>query len=221
VTGGGPIETPLVGSEEPAAIGSLVNGSKTGFHVRLDQRHRPHAIQPRRNRLQMVIACHPVESIKDPQVERLAVASEGLFPLDIEVLFEVGKGQFPQGPVERLAKPETHEIGLPYRTPKPVTAIEGEQVLVVAVIGYELEDERGISKSPQRGRRKKSTVEAVGLTIPEDPKRTAVDLLNTVGNRIEKLLDPERAAETANECKFFRCELFVETSDCPHLPPQS
>jgi hypothetical protein len=147
----------------------------------------------------LVIACHPVDSIEDPQVEGPAVASQRLLTLDVEVLFEVREGQLPHCPVEGLPKAEAHKIGLSHCTPKPVTSIESQQVLVVTVIGYKLEDERRIPESPQGGGRKESAVKTVGLTVPEDTKRRAVDLLDTVGDRIKKLLDPERPVQTANQ----------------------
>jgi hypothetical protein len=165
----------------------------------------------------LVIAYHPVAPVEDPQVERLAIASQGLFPLDVEVLLEVGERQFPESSVQWLPKPEAHKIGLPYRAPKPVTSIESEQVLVIPVIGYELEDEGGIAEPPQGGRRKESPVEAVSLSVPEDTERTAVDLLDTVGNSIKKFLDPERAVQQVNQVELFPYQPLLEITHCPHL----
>jgi hypothetical protein len=53
-------------------------------------------------------------------------------------------------------------------------------VLVIPVIGYELEDEAWIAEPPQGGCRKESAVEAMRLTFPEDMERTAVDLSSTL-----------------------------------------
>lgn len=141
----------------------------------------------------------PVVFVESAEVERRGVAPQSLFAFHVVILLEVRQHQLAQGAKDRLAVAQAGEVGFGDCAPVVVAFVERQHVVVVAVGGEHVNDERRMAEPAQGGGGEGGAVEAVTDAVAQDPERATINVFGTVSQRIEEGLNFGRAGEAGEE----------------------
>ncbi|MPM61969.1 hypothetical protein SDC9_108833 [bioreactor metagenome] len=136
---------------------------------------------------EIVISIRPSAAVVPFQLQGAGIRPEGFLPKGVEIEIEIGHGQFPEVPVDRLPEPESGEVGLRHGPPAPSLPEDSDHVVVV-VPGFEVHHQGRVSELPEACRRKEGALETVGVLFSENPFRRFALLFRIVGNGVEKPL---------------------------------
>lgn len=175
-----------------------------------------------RNRPDVSFGGHPPHRVEAAKMDGAGIGAQRLFAFEIEVMLEVGDGQFAQGSVHGFAKTKAGVIGFCDCAPMTVQAEDGKDVVVIAY-GFEIHEQRWESLNPESRSSQQSALQtmcyAVAQNSPRGTAGSAAGLFVIADFVIEETLDSARSPETPQDREFLAVEGNGATgrTRCPRL----
>src|SRR5215472_11587949 len=104
---------------------------------------------------------HPVQVIKASEVYWTGKGSQRALATQVEIVFEVAHGQFPKAAIDGLAVLASAVVRFGHGTPVTMVFEYGDYVIGV-VLGFKIDDQRGITIDAQSRCSKQRALKAVG-----------------------------------------------------------
>jgi len=139
---------------------AIVQTMQPPGHTRPQQRMMSNGKKVLRDKPKMFSRGHPIKTIKTRQINWSRKSPQRPLPPKIEVNIEVTQGKFAQSAIHRLAVAASGVVRLGDRPPVASAAVNRDHVIGI-VLGFEIEDQRRISVSPQRSGRQSRALEAM------------------------------------------------------------
>lgn len=166
------------------------------------------------NKVHGLIIGHPLAMVKGLQVKGPGIAAEGLFPVQVVVMFKVGHDQLSKVAIHRLTKAEAGKVRFRDSAPMAVMTEERKHMVIVTLIRKQVQDQRRMTQTMQYGSGKDSAIKTLAGLIVQNSARRSVDRFRGIRDVVEEMLYLVRSLELCDNPGFCTAQTVIEVITC-------